>query len=99
MKTPTLEEVKEYFKNAKEVRCLANGKVYSLTNGHYEHNIDSDGGFYTYEFDDDYVVIYTAKNGYAKIVNKTKDKDTYTVSKDFILEAHKKTLVQLGKLK
>ena len=28
-KTPTLEEVKEYFKNAKEVKCLCNGEIYS----------------------------------------------------------------------
>ena len=28
---PTLEEVKEYFKNAKEVRCLCDNKIY-LTN-------------------------------------------------------------------
>ena len=30
MKTPTLEEVKEHFKNAKEVRCLIDKDVYML---------------------------------------------------------------------
>ena len=30
MKTLTLEEVKEYFKNAKEVRCLDDNKIYSF---------------------------------------------------------------------
>lgn len=30
MKKPTLEEVKEHFKNAKEVRCLANKIIYSF---------------------------------------------------------------------
>lgn len=28
-KIPTLEEVKEYFKNAKEVKCLCNSEIYS----------------------------------------------------------------------
>lgn len=29
IKIPTLEEVKDYFKNAKEVKCLCNGEIYS----------------------------------------------------------------------
>ena len=32
MKTPTLEEVKEYFKNAEEVKCLSDGLIYSFEN-------------------------------------------------------------------
>jgi hypothetical protein len=31
MKTPTLEEVKEHFKNAKEVKCLSSDRIYDLT--------------------------------------------------------------------
>ena len=29
-KTPTLEEVKEHFKNAKEIRCLDDGTVCNI---------------------------------------------------------------------
>jgi hypothetical protein len=32
MKTPTLEEVKDYFKNAKEVRCLAFNNIINIEN-------------------------------------------------------------------
>jgi hypothetical protein len=31
MKTPTLEQVKEHFKNAKEVKCLSSGYIHDLT--------------------------------------------------------------------
>lgn len=31
MKTPTIEEVKEYFKNAKEVRCLFDGQIFDIS--------------------------------------------------------------------
>jgi hypothetical protein len=31
MKTPTLEEVKEHFKNAKQVKCLSSDRIYDLT--------------------------------------------------------------------
>jgi hypothetical protein len=32
MKAPTLEEVKEHFKNAKQVKCLSSERIYDLTN-------------------------------------------------------------------
>lgn len=32
MKTPTLEEVKEHFKNAKEVKCVWDNKIYNISN-------------------------------------------------------------------
>lgn len=31
MSKPTLQDVKEYFKNAKEVRCVSDKKVYNIT--------------------------------------------------------------------
>jgi hypothetical protein len=31
MKAPTLEEVKEHFKNAKEIKCLSSDRIYDLT--------------------------------------------------------------------
>ena len=31
MKTPTIEEVKEYFKNAKEVKCLFDGQIFDIS--------------------------------------------------------------------
>jgi hypothetical protein len=31
MKAPTLEEVKEHFKNAKQVKCLSSDRIYDLT--------------------------------------------------------------------
>ena len=75
MKKPTLEEVKEYFKNAKEVRCVNFKKTYLLENGFYKE--DSVGIAYEFNKKDDYIRVYSFKNGYAEIISY---KDTYKVS-------------------
>jgi hypothetical protein len=88
MKTPTLEEVKEYFKNAKEVKCLWDGKIYNI----------SSWKLYKDECGFRYAENKKAENEgfcgvfgigeYKKFAEIISYKDTYTVSKDFILEAH-----------
>lgn len=88
MKTPTLEEVKEYFKNAKEVRCLWDGKIYNISSWklykdecgfRYAENKKAENERFCGVF---------GINDYAKFAEIISYKDTYTVSKDFILEAH-----------
>lgn len=65
MKTPTLEEVKEYFKDAKEVRCLYTSQVYDITSAeiiespYFNVNKDRFEAYFKEEFD--YCRLY--KNG------------------------------------
>jgi len=70
MKTPTLEEVKEYFKDALEIRCQGDSKLKMKIT-----NIDKDGYFYyTGEKPKDlalnrnyYAILWNTHDGYAKI--------------------------------
>jgi len=64
MKTPKLEEVKEYFKDAKEVKCVNFKNIKELINGVYKK--DSTG--FLYEFSNDYIRLYSHKNGYSEII-------------------------------
>jgi hypothetical protein len=80
MKTKT---VKKHFEYAKEVRCLADGQVFNILNPNRNiHIYDSDFWLTT---KDGKAVKLTNGDEFAKIISY---KDTYTVSKDFILEAH-----------
>jgi hypothetical protein len=88
MKSPTLEEVKEYFKNAKEVKCLWDGKIYNISSWklykdecgfRYAENKKAENERFCGVF---------GINDYAKFAEIISYKNTYTVSKDFILEAH-----------
>jgi len=89
---PTIEEVKEYFKNAKEIKCLGDGKIYDI----------SDWKIYEYqEFDKTcinifkehktenanyFVWCYSESRGYAKIISY----------KEETLPIKKTTLLQLA---
>jgi len=64
MKKPTLEEVKDYFKDAKEVKCVNFKNIKELINGVYKE--DSTG--FLYEFSNDYIRLYSHKNGYSEII-------------------------------
>lgn len=86
--TPTLEEVKKYFKNAKEVRCLWDGKIYNISSW----NLYKDSSGFRYaeneKAENERFCGVFGISDYAKFAEIISYKDTYTVSKDFILEAH-----------
>jgi hypothetical protein len=81
--TPTLEEVKEYFKNAKEVKNKYDNTVFlvsEIINGNTPNTFMNKNTCDT---------VWSEQKGFAEIISyKDTYKDTYTVSKDFILEAH-----------
>lgn len=64
---PTLEEVKEYFKNAKEVRCICDDKIYSLENMNEKGIYEYYNSFWFTEKDDIDVCIWDFK--FAKIIS------------------------------
>ena len=67
MKTPTLEEVKEYFKNAKEVKCLFTEKIYDILKAIILE--DNKNQFEAYfEKENDYCRLYKFGN-YAEIIS------------------------------
>lgn len=82
MKTKT-KTVKKHFENAKEVKCLADGKVFNILNPNRNIHIYDDDFWLTTKDGKD--VKLTRGDVFAEIISY---KDTYTVSKDFILEAH-----------
>lgn len=72
METPTLEEVREYFKNAKNIVCVNNGKAYNITTG-VKQGIHIHGKGYWMDLDCSIHGIYDVKlwselRGYAEIV-------------------------------
>lgn len=77
MKTPTLEEVKEHFKNAKEVRCLTNklkiNKI-KLDTIHYDEINDK---FFWCNPKDGHLAIWSNIYGYAEIVSYKDTKPTH----------------------
>lgn len=82
MKQPTLEEVKEHFKNAKEVRCLCDRKFYDITEGINRdiHEFCSD---FWIELEKVNVNLWDFENGYADIISYKEDnpvQQEFTVS-------------------
>ncbi len=70
----TLEEVKEHFKNAKEVRCLCDGKVYNLNHaserGIYEYGCS----FWFWDSNINYdCELWDKGEGFAEIISYKKD--------------------------
>jgi hypothetical protein len=82
---PSLEEVKAYFKNAKEVICL-NGKKDIGTPDFEKMYFTKDGAVVQNPWDKNWLVLYEPKKGYAEIISY-KD-EPLTVSKEFILDLH-----------
>lgn len=62
-KTPTLEEVKEYFKNAKEVRCLFNGYFANISENKISEIRES--------FDSFWIDVYNHDGINVKLYDKT----------------------------
>jgi hypothetical protein len=89
MGKPTLEEVKAYFKNAKEVRCLNGRKDIGTPDFEQMHFTDS-GSVIQNPYSKNWLVLYCPKKGYAKIISY-KD-DTFTITKQFILDLHNEVI-------
>jgi hypothetical protein len=81
MKTPTLEEVKEYFKNAKQVIDLANKQKINIDLQSIHHDYNS---FWTKCCDRYYIVWNNGK--YAEIISYIDP--TYTLTKEQVIYLH-----------
>lgn len=82
---PTIEEVIEKYKDAKEVKCAFDGGIYTLENGKYEE--DSTGFFY--DLEQCYVRLYSFKREvYAEIISYKTPK--LEIDKDLILKIAEK---------
>ena len=114
MKTPTLEEVKEYFKDAEKVRCIYDNKEHEVK------NIGFNGDVYDFyytgvyfngsTYNEDYAGLWSSSYGYAEITkykstNKVKNPNAkhYELWQDFeAIDIIKATLTEeeyLGYLK
>jgi len=85
MKTPTLEEVKKHFENAKEVKCLSDGKEYNISRLEIEKGKYSSDSYLAKDEKGIAKAELCYKNKYAEIISY---KDTFTVDKEFIKEAY-----------
>lgn len=79
METPTLEQVKEYFKNAKVIKSILTGFPYEID--HSKEITETEIGFYCREMADGYIRIFDKEtNTYAEILVFI-DPSTYTLTK------------------
>jgi hypothetical protein len=84
MISPTLEEVKAYFKNAKEVKCLSENRVLKLKENYSIERGISTNTYFAYKGSKPMIDLWSDQKGYAEIISYKE----FTVSKEFILEAH-----------
>jgi len=92
-KRPTLEEVKEYFKNVEKVKCTNDSDIYYL-------DFSEDLEFYSdsirllnqkdepYSGSNTYCQIWSKRKGYAKIISYKEE--TYKITKEQILKYNMK---------
>jgi hypothetical protein len=79
MKTPTLEEVKQKYSNAKEVRCLADKNIYNVSNFFLSYETDKEEVFFVFKENErikvnaenisKYCVIWDKDNDFAEIIS------------------------------
>lgn len=89
---PSIKEVKEYFKNAKEVECLGDKKKYNIENFncfyyHDEANKDFNINVSLKDFpkhSSNFAWIYSPKLGYAKIISYKEPK--FEITKETVLK-------------
>jgi hypothetical protein len=90
---PTLEEVKAYFKNAKEVKLLNTNFILDISNAEIVKNSDNyffakvNGRIISEGYHN--TLFSGMSREYAEIISY---KDTYTVSKEFILDLHENVI-------
>lgn len=89
MKKPTLEEVKEYFKNAKEVKCLHDGRMVDLEKINITKSIhcwlsrvwiDYTEGEKEYN-----LMLWSEEKGYADIISYKEAPKTQQKQQEFIV--------------
>lgn len=94
MKKPSLEEVKEYFKNAETIECIGSGLMYNLSrfqNLYLGENCFEDGNYYFSKEKDpknnsDYVLCWSKSKGYSKILTyKESKEETFVISREQII--------------
>jgi hypothetical protein len=79
METPTLEQVKEYFKNAKIVESTFTGDTFKID--HSREFFETESGFYCHNIDGFDTEIFDKENNtFGKIISYL-DPYTYTASK------------------
>jgi hypothetical protein len=86
MKTPSLEEVKAYFKDAKEVRCLFDGDIYDVSNGKYEF-VEVFFGVRLWKNHNNYATVY--KDGKCAEIISYKDKTDESAKKNPEIKQYK----------
>jgi len=70
MKTPTLEEVKEYFKNAKEIKGIYTFKIFQINTEKYGVYLELSGDFRQCKNEDGKeFLLWSKEEGYAEIVS------------------------------
>jgi hypothetical protein len=87
---PTLEEVKAYFKNAKEVKSLSENRVFKLKENYSIERGISTNAYFAYKGGKAIIDLWDDQKGYAEIISY-KD-EPLTVSKQFILELHNEVI-------
>jgi len=73
MKKPTLEEVKEHFKNAKEVKSLFDGRIVNLEEVEITKDIHYWLSMFWIDYTEDGIIrnlkLWSEENGYAEIIS------------------------------
>lgn len=85
MKVVTLEQVKDYFKNAKEVKCISDGTIHNISNLEIRQGVACVDSYFAFEDNFAMCEVYRKNKGFAEIKSKN---DFYNVPKQFILDAH-----------
>ena len=80
MKTPTLEEVKEHFKNAKEVRCANRKKDIGIVELDKFKFSSRKTAIIQNPYSKNWIVLWDFKNGYAEIISYKDPNDKHVQS-------------------
>ena len=87
--TPTLEEVKAYFKDAKIVKCLCNGTETDITKNIIKDIHEGSGKFWITIKGHlgKHVLLHRKESGYAEVIERIEP--TYTITKDQVQSLHR----------
>jgi hypothetical protein len=90
---PTIEEVKEYFKDAEIITDSYNDNFLLSKNGFDSLKLSNYGNYTVNTNGGDHVYLWTPTCGYSKIT-KRRETETVTVPKQFVLDAHESACSQ-----
>jgi len=81
MKTPTLEEIKEHFKNAKEIKGIYTFKIIQINTEKYDVYLDQSGDFRQCKNEDGKEFLLWSRNeGYTEIISYKDPNDKHVQS-------------------